>query len=283
MRSRSSRRLHRNKINRSASLLLITAVAVAISAGLFLLHSPVTSSQPTESGWLDFNADAQFDSAPALGQSPASENSRVIYPYSVVPGGVATPDELRQASVRDQVVREHYAGFDFQHARVIKVRDAKLVYLSYRIGNEIYWTTKRVTLHAGETLVTDGKITARSRCGNQVSALPQKKASPQEPSLAAFDGPIGSSMKIPLPEDFHSALESRSAPPWGVPALGPASPFAIAGGSPPFGGGYLPVGSPIVPGLNVTTAVVEQPKSQGPGLVPPGPLRRQCLSLRHWN
>jgi hypothetical protein len=173
----------------------------------------------------------------------------MFYPYSVVPGGVRTPEELREAGAHDRVVSEHYAGFDFRKARVVEVRHAELVYLSYRIGEQIYWTTKKVTLHSGEKLITDGKITARTRCGNQVSALPQKMASSQEPSLAQFDGPIGSSTRDPFPENFHSALESRPVPGWGTQGLGLAGLIALGpGGSSPSGSGYLPIGSPLVPG-----------------------------------
>ena len=203
----------------------------------------------TDSQRLEWKQSAETNAADqSRGDISVAEVPRVVYPYSVIPGGVRTPAELREVSAHDSAVGEHYAGFDFQKARLVKVQQARMVYLSYRIGDKIYWTTKKVSLHAGEKLITDGKITARTRCGNQVSALPQKKTFPQEPAIAEFDRPIGGS-SIRVPEDFHSALESRPGPGWEAPALGPAGPGVLAlGGSSPLGGGFLPIGSPLVPG-----------------------------------
>ena len=221
MRSRRSRKRNGKKISRSAVLLLVATGAVFAGGIFFLLHSSSLSSRASNSQRIELEENPQFD---AIVQSPRNsfvpDAPRVIYPYSVVPGGVRSPEELQSASARDRVVSEHYAGFDFRKARVIKVKEARLVYLSYRIGDQIYWTAKKVSLHAGENLITDGKLTARTRCGNQVSALPQKKTSSQEPTMAQFDGPIGISTRDPFPENFHSALESRPGPEWGTPALG---------------------------------------------------------------
>jgi hypothetical protein len=234
---------------------LLAGIASAlITCAVFLsFHPSSLSSDAADSVRLEWKESAESNAADqSRGDIPVAEVPRVVYPYSVIPGGVRTPAELREVSAHDPAVGEHYAGFDFQKARVVKVQQARMVYLSYRIGDKIYWTTKKVSLHAGEKLITDGKITARTRCGNQVSALPQKQVFPQEPAIAEFDKPIGgSSMKVPLPEDFHSALESRPGPGWGAPALSPTGPDVVAfggGGSSPLGGGFLPIGSPVVPG-----------------------------------
>jgi hypothetical protein len=106
---------------------------------------------------------------------------RVVYPYSVVPGGVQTPEDLRQVSDHDSVVGSHYAGFDFRSARVVELDQPKLVYLSYRMGNRVFWTAKRISLHKGEKLITDGRMTARTRCANQISESPQPAVSPPNP------------------------------------------------------------------------------------------------------
>ena len=94
--------------------------------------------------------------------------NRPAYPYSVVSGGVRDVQELKWAAEHDPVVASHYAGFDYDHARVVRLVLARTAYISYRIGNKVYWTRHRVSLKKGETLITDGKITARSRCGNRV-------------------------------------------------------------------------------------------------------------------
>jgi len=203
-------------------------------------------SRQFSSEWIEGNQNLDPDAnAPDL-ETPSTPG-RLIYPYSVIPGGVRSPEELKAVSERDPAVREHYSRFDFRKARVVTVRESRLVYLSYRVGDKIYWTTKRVSLHNGEQLITDGTITARARCGNRVASLPQKYGFAREPSAAMFDQPIGgSSTAIPFPKDFHSTLESRpNSTGWGPAALPPGS--TGAGALSPLGNGYLPIGSPLVP------------------------------------
>lgn len=169
----------------------------------------------------------------------------MIYPYSVVPGGVASVAELQAAIHHDRVVAQHYTGFDFKKARMIELRHARLAYLSYRIGEKIFWTRRLIALRAGEKLITDGKILARARCGNRVSTLPQIIVAPAEPTVEEFDNPIiegGSVAQLAFPGSFESALLTRTAPfsfepqnPAG-PVLGPTS----LGGPPGFFSPPLP-------------------------------------------
>src|SRR5579863_2298463 len=119
-----------------------------------------------------------------------SIEGRPVYPYSVVPGGVKDARELKWVADHDPVVAAHYAGFDYDHARIVRLVLARTAYVSYRIGNQVYWTRHRVTLKKGETVLTDGKITARSRCGNRVEELPQQANSSLEPPAAKFDEPM---------------------------------------------------------------------------------------------
>jgi len=201
----------------------------------------------------------------SLFQAPAVEmrNRRIVYPYSVVPGGVASPAELHQAADHDPVVANHYSGFDYQRAHVVEVSQPKLVYVSYRRGNKIFWTHKQLSLHVGEKLITDGHITARNRCGNQVSVLPQANTSPQEPTVAELDRPdeVASGMQQVIPGTFDSKLFNLDP---GLP-FGPSTPgsgFATG----PFPGGFMPM--PIAGGPG-TTGSVTPPPCQGTNCNPP--------------
>jgi hypothetical protein len=113
-----------------------------------------------------------------------------VYPYSVVPGGVKDADELRYAAARDYVVRRHYARFDYANARLVRAREAREVYLSYRIRNTVFWTRRKIRIHPGELLLTDGKITARARCGNQISDTAKPEVSNEEPEEDVMDRPV---------------------------------------------------------------------------------------------
>ncbi len=128
----------------------------------------------------------------ARSAKPAKSLARIpgVYPYSVVPGGVQDPHGLRSAAERDYVVRRHYARFDYSHARLVRATEAREVYLSYRIRDTVFWTRRKIRLHLGELLLTDGKITARARCGNQISDTAKPEVSNEEPEEDVMDRPV---------------------------------------------------------------------------------------------
>ncbi len=170
--------------------------------------------------------------------------SRPVYPYSVVPGGVEDAKELKWVAEHDPVVAAHYAGFDYARAQVVRLTLARTVYVSYRIGNRIYWTRRRVTLHKGEKLITDGRMTARSRCANRVEETAQQEASPVEPPVQKFDEPVrtgdGTAVQSP-PVVFQSALLNRPQ----MPGLGPAGPLSLY--DPFVGGSWISLAPPPLP------------------------------------
>jgi len=178
------------------------------------------------------------EGAPSYGIQ--ARNRRLVYPYSVVPGGVRSSDELREIATHDPVVAKHYAGFDYTQARVIEVEHPRLVYVSYRSGGQIHWTSKQASLHKGEKLLTDGRITARTRCGNQVSVLPQADTSPLEPMMAELERPdaVASGTEQLFPQR-STALHLDPL----IPIGPPYASFPQPGGFVPLpiGGGGVPV------------------------------------------
>src|SRR5579864_4542947 len=58
---------------------------------------------------------------------------RPNYPYSVIPGGIYSADELRRRIERDSLVRGHYSGFNTQAARLILATSDSFEYASYRM------------------------------------------------------------------------------------------------------------------------------------------------------
>ena len=118
---------------------------------------------------------------------PAAFVGRPLFPFSVVPGGVASPQELINAIGKDPIVARHYAGFDARAAHVVMLREDLRAYVSYRIGGEIFWTKTPITLRKSETVITDGNVEARTRCGNRVSTIPQLPISAHEPEAKAFE------------------------------------------------------------------------------------------------
>jgi hypothetical protein len=117
------------------------------------------------------------------------KETRKVYPYSIVPGGAKTVDEAK-LSMRRADVRANYANLDFAKLHEVKLATSLFGYVSYRFGDKIYWTAKKLTLRAGETVFTDGVHMVRGRCLNCYSAIPMLPIRPNEPTANVLDTPV---------------------------------------------------------------------------------------------
>ena len=143
----------------------------------------------------------------------AMRPSRPSYLYSVVPGGVASAEELRQSMQNDPVVAREFEGFDFQRAHLVKVSESQAMHVAYRLGDKVYWTRKKVALHPGETLISDGKIVARTRCGNRIAMAPLGPHAIVEPMESDFNQPLFSNDMVtreaePQPAPYGAVIPS---------------------------------------------------------------------------
>ena len=200
-------------------------------ASSFGKSSTVLKRAPTGSDWL----------API---PELDKTDRILYPYSVIPGGVRSSAELRSAVAHDEVVARHYSDFNLRKVHVARLQEARAVFVSYRVGSQIFWSKKRLTLPAGETVVTDGEHVARTRCGNRISEAPVGPVLNTEPSPEAMEIPADSGL-LAAPE---SSLElPLAAPPATTIVLPPQTPASIIVPSiPPL----FPIGgTPSSPGL----------------------------------
>ena len=242
---RRSRRHRRNRlIRRWLTAVTVAFFAVVLSAVALQYLSPSwfrgrESASDFRQAEMRRSRDKVLNEILSQPEPPAA---RPVYPYSVVRGGVEDAKELKWYADHDPVVGAHYAGFDYRNARVVRLTLARTAYVSYRIGNNIYWMRHRITLHKGETLITDGRMTARTRCANRVEEMPQQEASPVEPPVAKFDEPImpaiGTAQQTP-PVPFQSALLNR-------PAIGDAAgPLSLY--DPFVGGGWISIAPPPIP------------------------------------
>jgi hypothetical protein len=236
-----------------APLALAVLVVLAVTCSLILMLSSLgTQSLPSAPRGQDISVLAMLALNSVHGES-APKAQGALFPYSVIPRGAATVGELKDTLARDGLVAAHYAGFATGRARVVRAKRNRAVYLSYRLGNRIYWTKNKMLVPRGETLITDGTHFARTRCGNRISERPMAPVSPAEPTAKTFDEP--SRLNVPViplqPFDPPALWASDDSPPWLPLAPGPAGP---GGGFyvppiPPFfccsGGGSSPV--PVTP------------------------------------
>jgi hypothetical protein len=233
------------------------------AASYFRVASWQNSRTSPNSLWLRGNIHRNLASLAVNSVKTAKVRILGMYPYSVVPGGVKDIRDLRDAAARDSVVRRHYAHFDYGHAQLVRAAEAREVYLSYRIRDTVFWTRKRVRLHVGELLLTDGNITARAHCGNQISDTAKPEVSDEEPADDILDQPVIAMESPGWP--LRPTLAARDLP------FGQPTPPAL------FGGGfifpYVPMGVPFASGCPANDILVDRhcrPKNHKP-VVPEPP------------
>jgi hypothetical protein len=230
---------------RYSGLLIALAAVLSLAVGSTILLGHRTS--PHKSGIIAKSFSVAGVQRNAKDETPFNLGSvasgPTLYPYSVVPGGVATPEELKSAVQRDPVVAAHYADFDVAKAHLIRLQEDHAFYVSYRLGNRIYWTKNKLTLFKGETLLTDGKHEARTRCANRLSETLVSPMSAKQPKLEAMEASPNMDL-VPRPLSIEGI--PSSSPEGLSPLLAPGGASATAGGLPEFVS--LPPEFPVVGG-----------------------------------
>lgn len=183
---------------------------------------------------------------PLLTVSNSNDPRHIIYPYSVIPGGVRDTRELKEAISNDPVVADHYSGFDVSKSRPVQLNTERLAYVSYRLRNEVFWTQTKRRIPAGERLITDGRNYARTRCGNRISEVAHAKTSPHEPTPEELETPLNlpnqgvTEIPAKLPAEVVEAVPPA--------AENPSAPAAISEVAPP--GGFFPVPPVVFPAVS---------------------------------
>ncbi len=181
--------------------------------------------------------------------SPPIE-ARVTYPYSIVPGGAKSVSDVKaELAMLPSAIRAQYAGINMADLRLEHLKTSFSGYASYRDGDEMYWTSKKMTIPSGEAVFTDGTTLIRGRCVNLFSAQPMGPVQPNGPveqlDVPTLEFPPGIyiSELPPLPELPQPPGEvTPSTSPSPPPAVGPASPSTPGKGG---GGIWFPIPFPI--------------------------------------
>ena len=247
----------RNRVVIAAALLSVCCIVI-LGASFelrFRAWEPVASAEP---------AAAPF--WPPSSILLPTGHTRTVYPYSVIAGGAQSAQELREAVAVDPVVAQHYADFDIAKTRRVTLDAPKLVYVSYRLGNKVFWTKHKVALRKGEAMLSDGPNMARTRCGNRISVLPVRPNAPAEPSSSELEGPEFAPMvsspylaaySVSPPAMFSGPIQLPGGPTASFVPVAPFFPLPGGGGivgnksastPPPGGGGGTPGGGGGTPG-----------------------------------
>jgi len=187
--------------------------------------------------------------------------ARVVYPYSVVPGGVKSVEELKSAIASDPVVSADYASFDLSNARIIRLDRDRSMHVSYRLGSQVYWTKKELKLAKGETLITDGVHTALTRCGNLISETVSEPISLNEPTVQEMDTPLDPQVTdIQIANNVPPDLPVTQIPSINMPPVEKAPPPPAIENDPVILRPPDPAGVPSWPAPPPPTHVVSVPE-----------------------
>lgn len=244
----------REKLGKILALGDPTSVLATLAA-VFLAFLPLR--QPPKNGSLGdfFNGSASgqlspWDNFPDTWETQESKSAQnPLFPYSVIPGGVRSASELKNAIAQDPIVAEHYGGFDLTKIHEVRANSSRLVYVSYRMGNSIFWTKKPLKIAPGETLITDGEHEARARCGNRLSDVPVAPVAADEPTEEAMERAQDSDLlaiRTPPPELPLTPPPATDIPPGSTRRIfiPPIIPIWWGAGAPPGG---IPVTPPVPP------------------------------------
>ena len=223
--------------SRRSHLAAITAVALLCWVGGCSRH-PANQARPG-------------DSFRGLASQPGRTIARQIYPYSLIPGGVQDASDFAKHRVSDRVLMDHYRDVGAKLARVQLHRD-QWMYASYRVADAVFWTKKRVLVHAGEDLLSDGKNLIRARCGNRLSEQSRTPVKQFEPPVITTDRFTTEIVTLPPPELVaHPGVPLVPPVPAEIPIVLPPPdqplipPESLVTPAPPLAP-YVPV-TPVVP------------------------------------
>ena len=102
---------------------------------------------------------------------------------------IRSPEDFRATVESDPLLRERFAAFDWENARLVSIPSETLVHVSYRKDGQIAWTRRKLKLRAGEKVITDGAVTVRTYCCNEIVDAPMRPTRVDEPSPRALQPP----------------------------------------------------------------------------------------------
>ena len=244
-------------------LLTVALSLMSIALGTWALTTRDGTDQNEVASDVDFSdllETNDFDAAANL------DAERLVYRYSVIPGGAYSTDDLRHAIRVDPIIAAHYQDLDQSKLQVRTVARDQYAYVSYRKGDQVLWTKSKVLLRQGETIITDGTKQVRAKCGNCISLEPQLPTAADEPEVVEFDRLVDPDPASVPAEETEVALVPPASP---VAAAAPAAAEPVDPVEPLAAGQFADwASSPLTAG---TRSAGHNPNVPGPPVDVPGP------------
>ncbi|HEV2416986.1 MAG TPA: hypothetical protein VGX94_04215 [Terriglobia bacterium] len=229
-RHRYDQRGHSNRVPRTLWVGFVVFMVFGVAAAILMIDPALLSQGSAGSLWQSAIAFGHKSMAKTDG---AAGHDRVIYPYSIVAGGIHNKAEFEEAMKTDPVAAAHYADFNASKFHLVKLQKPEYAYVSFRVGDNVYWTSHKVELRQGETLISDGKNLGRTRCGNRVCETPRLPTYDHEPSEKDLNTPSRGRVET---EAFNAVAPLSPDGPGVIPGPGSLVPPSGGGSSTPTGG-----------------------------------------------
>ena len=168
-----SRKTFVGAVSVGSAVIAVAVLSIVAAPRIYRrMHQPFVKTEAVES---------PFRITGTSAPPPANQSRfRPVYGHSLVAGGIRSIAELVSLVDSDPQLARHYHGFDLSKARFIALDHDVVAYVSYRLGQGIYWKATPSIILQGEQVITDGENFIRARCGNRIaySAGPTGDADP---------------------------------------------------------------------------------------------------------
>lgn len=217
--------------------IIMVVAGAAYTAFYYIVHRAITTEYelvPMKTAPdRDYSPSANFPMLMSL--KPQASPS-----VSLVPGGVASLEEMHDRVTKDLALVALFAGFNWSATRCSTYPEDFTTFVSFRRGNDIRWSKNPILIKHGTAYCTDGARTFLMRCGNLIRMSPAPDAQSEDiPEEILNEPPIiynwGS--QILTAENFPPAPGENTV------GTTPSAPFiGLPGG--PSGGSTTPVKTP---------------------------------------
>ncbi len=145
-------------------------------------------------------------------QEPVDASSEIDGKYYGLckKNSIHSVEDFRNTVRNDPVLAAHFAGFNWDKARLGKQEKPVWTYVSYRKGEIVRRTTRAVRLPKGDGYVTDGTHIVRTYCCNDYVAAPAPGGSGPEDPVERVDAPPRRLNKPESADDLPQQVASWS-------------------------------------------------------------------------
>jgi len=206
-------------MNRKYSAIILVAVLVLGSA--YLLKDKFANNAPVNSSLVEKtqkSAEAPNGAQQVSDEEPADASSEISGKWYGLckKNSIHSIEDFRKTVETDPVLSKHFSGFEWKNAKMGRLEQPLLTYVSYRKGDVIRQTRKPVRLPKGDQYITDGNRYVRTYCGNDYVIAPPPVSSIDPPANEVVAGPARQlSAGAPYPNEIVSiaALQGMAGAP----------------------------------------------------------------------